>query len=234
MCSRDLGPARAAVLGDVPDQERRDPASLGQHQELRRHLAHLADAAGRGREARRVDGLHRVHDQGGRLELVHVLEDALEARLRHQEEAGAGDAQPLAPHLDLPLRFLAGDVEHGAALAAEQVRHLQQQRALADPRLAADEDHRAGHDPASEHAVELADAGRDARRVGGVDEVVGFGLRPRLREGGGRAALGRRRRHFLALLDEAVPLAAVGTATEPLAALEPARLAAEDGLEFRG
>jgi hypothetical protein len=210
------------------------PAPLGQHEELGRDLAHLADAAGRGREARRIDGLHRVHDQGRGLELVHVLEDALEARLRHEEEAGARDSQALAAHLDLLLRFLAGDVEDGAPLTAEEVRDLQQQRALADPGLAADEDHRAGHDPAPEHAVELADPGGDARRVRGVHEVVGLGLRARLREGGGRAALGRRRRHFLPLLDEAVPLAAVRTAAEPLAALEPARLAAEDGLELGG
>ena len=50
-----LGPGQAAVLGHVADEEGRDPAALGQHEELGRDLAHLADAAGRGREARRVD-----------------------------------------------------------------------------------------------------------------------------------------------------------------------------------
>ena len=68
--------------------------------------------------------------------------------------------EPLAAHLDLALGLLARDVEDGAARAAQQVRHLQQQRALADAGLAADEDHRAGHDAAAQHAVELADARR--------------------------------------------------------------------------
>jgi hypothetical protein len=37
--------------------------------------------------------------------------------------------------------------------------HLQEQRALADAGLAADEDHGSRHDAAAQDAVELADAG---------------------------------------------------------------------------
>ena len=90
-----------------------------------------------------------------------------------EEQPAARDAEPLAAQLDLPLGFLARHVEDGAVRAPEQVGDLEQQRALADPGLAADQHHRAGHDPAAQHAVELADAGGNARRLRAVDLVVG-------------------------------------------------------------
>ena len=45
----------------------------------------------------------------------------------------------------------------------------QEQRRLADARLAADEHERGGHEAAAEHAVELRHAGRDPRRLLGLD-----------------------------------------------------------------
>src|SRR4029079_15581651 len=93
--------------------------------------------------------------------------------LAEEEEPAARDAEAVAPHLDLALRLLAGDVEDGAAGAREQVRALEDERALPDPRLAADEHHLPGDDPAAEDAVELADAGGDAVDVGALDRFVG-------------------------------------------------------------
>ena len=93
-------------------------------------------------------------------------------------------------------------------LPRQRVRHLQQQRRLADPRLAADEHRRARHDAAAEDAVELADAGRLARRVGLVDlgeraapapplgEVAGLRCRARASRD---AAAGVRRRGLVLL-----------------------------------
>ena len=54
-----LGPGEAAVLGDVADEERRDVLPLGREQQLRRRLAHLADAARRGLELQREHRLDR-------------------------------------------------------------------------------------------------------------------------------------------------------------------------------
>ena len=83
-------------------------------------------------------GQHRAEvGLGGEVELV-------------VDAAGAVGAQP-----HLGGRLLAGDVE-GAALVAGGLRgHLEQQRALADAGLAGEQDGRAGHQPAAEHAVEL-------------------------------------------------------------------------------
>src|SRR5439155_23344614 len=71
----------AAVFGDMTDEKRRDVLPLRRKQQLRRGLAHLADAAGRGLELQREDRLHRVDDDERRLDARDLLEDTLEARL---------------------------------------------------------------------------------------------------------------------------------------------------------
>ena len=52
------------------------------------------------------------------LSALDLLEDPLERGLGHQVEPAALDAEPLAAQLDLALRLLARDVEHGAVGAA--------------------------------------------------------------------------------------------------------------------
>ena len=140
-----------------------------------------------------------------------LFEDALEAGLGEDVERRPLDAEPLAARLDLVLGLLAGAVEHRADRLREVRRRLQQQRRLADARLAADEHQRAGHDAAAEHAIELADAGRQPLGHDRID--VGVELRPR------RAARARNasrsppaptRRRDRALLDHRVPRAASG------------------------
>ena len=77
------------------------------------------------------------------------------------------------------LRFFAGAVEHRPDRCREVRRRLQQQRRLADARLAADQDERSGDDAAAEHAIELVDAGRQPLR----DDGVNFFVQPRPRRG---------------------------------------------------
>ena len=150
MCSSDLGPARLPSLVTWPIRKIVMPALLGQEEELGRHLAHLADAAGSGGELRRVDGLHRVDDQRRRAAAPRPARGCARARSRAiRKSPPPRDPEPVAAQLDLALRLLARDVEHGAARAAEEVRHLEEQRALADAGLAADQDHRPRDDPAA-------------------------------------------------------------------------------------
>ena len=97
---------------------------------------------------------------------------------------------------------------------------LQQQRRFADARLAADQHERSGHDAAAEHAIELADAGRQPLGDDGVD--VGVELRPGRRRQ--RVALlrrWRRRRGHRPLLDERVPRAALGQRPSHFGACAP-------------
>ena len=67
--------------------------------------------------------------------------------------------EPLGAQLHLRGRLLARDVEHLAAGGGEVGEGGGGERGLADAGSAADQDERAGHHPAPEHAVELADAG---------------------------------------------------------------------------
>ena len=118
---------------------------------------------GRRLELQREHRLHRIDDHERRLDARDLLENPLEARLGEQVERRVADAEPLAARLDLVLGLLAGAVEHRADRARHVRRGLQQQRRLADARLAAEQHQRAGHDAAAEHAIELVDAGRQAR-----------------------------------------------------------------------
>ena len=68
-------------------------------------------------------------------------------------------AQPLRAHRDLLDGFFPGDVQR-ALCAADRGHRLQQQRRLADARVAAEQDHRPGYQAAAEHAIEFLDPGR--------------------------------------------------------------------------
>ena len=100
-------------------------------------------------------------------DLLDVAEHRAEVGLGGEVElvvdaAGAVGAQP---HLGGGL--LAGDVEGAAPVARGLGGDLEQQRALADARLAGEQDRGAGHQAAAEHPVELghaAGAGRASPR----------------------------------------------------------------------
>ena len=104
-----------------------------------------------------------------RLEARDLLENALDAGFGQQIQRRRADAETIAAALDLMLGLLARRVEHRADLAREVRRRLQQQRRLADAGLAAEQHERAGHDAAAEHAIELADAGRQPHGVRSLD-----------------------------------------------------------------
>ena len=91
-------------------------------------------------------------------------------------------------------------------------RRLQQQRGLADARLAADQHERARHDAAAQHAIELADAGRQPLGDDGVD--VGVQLRARrstarLYRSARLLSAADRQPRDRALLDQRIPRAAL-------------------------
>ena len=86
-----LRAGEAAVLRDVADEERRDVLPLGGEQQLRRRLAHLADAAGRRLELQREHRLDRIDDDQRRLDARDLLEDALEAGLGQQIQRRVAD-----------------------------------------------------------------------------------------------------------------------------------------------
>ncbi len=120
---------------------------------------------------------------------------------------------------DLAPGLLGADVQDRSTLA-DQGRDLEQQRRLADPRLAGEEEDRAGDQAAAEHAVEAGNPGRGAR---GVRQLGG---RERHRHGGRRALAGP---GPLGDLLEGVPPSATRTPAEPLAGALAAGGALEGG-----
>ena len=140
------------------------------------------------------------------------------------------DAETIATRLDLMLGLFARRVEHGADRLREVRGGLQQQRRLADARLAAEEHERSGHDAAAEHAIEFADAGRRCDRPSTLQSPRTASRRasaiPASRSdapcGAAPAAFER------SLFDERVPRAAIGARPCHFGACDAALLADED------
>ncbi len=200
-----------AVLRHVADEDRRDPVLLRDAQQPAGRLAHLGDRPGRRAELGRVERLHRVdHADLGPLALER-LADRVELGLREDLDVRRS-AEPLRAELHLRDRLLARD-EQRATVAAHRLQGGEEQRRLADARLAADEHERGRHEPAAEHAVELRDAGRDPLRLLDLDVDE---PQQRLRRRLGRAHLAEH------LLDERPERVAARALAEPA----PGRVAA--------
>jgi hypothetical protein len=90
------------------------------------------------------------------------VEHDVEVGLAGEQQVLVEGVETLRAHPHLAGGLLGGHVQDRLAAARQRLRGLQQERGLARPRLTAHEHHRAGHEPASEHPVELADAGHRA------------------------------------------------------------------------
>ena len=145
----------------------RSPA-LGQARQLRRAFAHLRHRARRGSQLVGIHGLDRIDHHDVRRLPAATRPDLLQLDFRQQTHLRAVQPEPVRAQRHLRADFLAGDVQH--AHAVESCRPgLQQQRGLADARVAADQHDAAADQAAAQHAVQLVDAGGRARHLGGVD-----------------------------------------------------------------
>ena len=176
-------PGDRAVLGDVADQHDGDVVAFGQPQQAVGRFAHLGDAARRRRQVGGVQRLHRVDDARRRARSARSRRRPRRARsrpargsdrrrpaARARRRTWAGDSSPLTSSARLPAAPMAPSACSSSEL-------------LPTPGSPADQHQRAGHQPAAEHPVELAEPGRDAGRRG----------RPERRDSGRTAALTARR-----------------------------------------
>ncbi len=149
--------------------------------------------------------------------------DVLDAGGRAERDGGVGQLHARGAQTDLRHRFLARDVDRATARLGEGGERLQDQRRLADARIAADQQRRARHQPAAADPVELGNAGSAARRMGiGCPEVLER-EGPSARAGPGAAA----RRRCTPLLHDRVPAAARVAAPRPFGMDGAAGLAGE-------
>ncbi len=147
-------PGQRTFLGDMADKNDGGTAGLGEPRQLRRTFAHLRHRTRRRGQCIGIQGLDRVDDGDIRLfGLDHRL-DFRESGFRQHLHMFSFDIEPLRAQRDLLRRFLARHIDDLAS-GADGGQRLQQQRRLADARITADQDHRARHQPAAEHTVEL-------------------------------------------------------------------------------
>src|SRR5205823_3556979 len=96
--------------------------------------------------------------QHARLELLRVLERDLRVRLGREKQPRRERAEPLAAQADLLQRLLAADIEDGPPELREAVERREEQRALADARIAREQHHRARNETPAERAIQFPDA----------------------------------------------------------------------------
>ena len=168
-----------ALLGHVPDQQHRHVEALGDVHQPGCGLPHRCDAAG-GRLADR-EGLDRIDHAHRRPLGLDGGEHGVEGVLGDHRHVERGLAEALRAGSDLRSGLLAGDVERRLPAGGDVGERHRGQGALPDPRGPAEQDERARHHAAAEHAVELADPADDARRPIGLHcaEQASGSWRPR-------------------------------------------------------
>ncbi len=225
-----LGSRDGALLVDVADDEHRHAPALGQLHEGHGAVFHLADAAWRAVQSAVIQRLDGIHDEDVRFLLGNRLEYVLQRCLRQHQQIAALHAQPLSPELQLPHRFLAGDIQH-PVLFTETPAYLEHERGLSNPRRAAHQDQGTLYRPTAQYPVQLAHAGAKADFLSGVDIRQGCRLHgmERAPHAGGAARLGFGRG---LLFHNGVPRAAGHALSRPLGRLAAALRTIKYGLCF--
>ena len=155
-----------AVLGDVADQDDGRARALGEADQRLRRAAHLRHRAGRGLDRVGPHGLDRVDDdEARRLAFRQRGDDVLDRGLGGEFDRRIAQAQPLGAQPHLADRLFARDIDGALAGARQRRGGLDQQRRFADAGIARHQDDRAAHEAAAGDAVELGDAGGQARGV---------------------------------------------------------------------
>ena len=124
-----------------------------------RALAHLPDRARRRGDLGIEDGLDRVDREHVGRDLADAVRDRGQRRLGDDEQRRRERLQPPGAQAHLLDRLLRADEQAAGAGRGHAPHRLEQQRALADAGLAAEQRDRAGDQSAAEHPVELGHAG---------------------------------------------------------------------------
>ena len=212
----------AALLVDVADNECRIAAVLGRAHDAHRALAHLTDAAGRRGRLGVVHSLNGIYDQDGRLQVVDRGENGVQVRFRQHIDAAVINAEALRTHFQLALALFARDVKD-RFLLADAAAELQQQRGFANAGRAADQNQRAAHGAAAEHAVKFPDPCGKSQFFLGVQFRDQFWLCDTF------CARAERHFGFFRRLDQRVPCAACRALPHPFCRLIAAFGAIKNG-----
>ena len=120
----------------MPDDEHGASRFLRVAHESRGAFAHLPNVAGRALELSRIDRLDGINDEEVGRHGARGREDRIQRSLREQLDHHRRISKPLGAKPDLRSGFLCGDVQRSPARASATGGYLEQQRRLADARLA--------------------------------------------------------------------------------------------------
>ena len=150
-------PRQGPFLGHVTNQKDGRIALLGVADQQGGAFTHLGHPTRGGLQLLGKDGLDRIDHHDRRFFPLRGADDAFDTGLGHDPQTILGQAQTPRPHGHLLLRFLAGDVQ-GRHDLGQPAQGLQQDGRFADTRITTDQHHRTGHQPATEHPVQLRGA----------------------------------------------------------------------------
>ena len=162
----DAGTGDLAILGDMPDDQERRSARLGEADQRLSRASDLAYRARRGFDRIAPHGLNRIDDhEFRRVSGAQSRNDILDERLGRKLHRGMRKPQPGGAEPHLGCQLLAGDIDDTPARQRRRGARLDQEGGLADARFAADQRRRSGHEAAARDPVQLGDP-RDDPRLG--------------------------------------------------------------------
>ena len=140
-CSSVRGPATDPSLVTWPMSTTGRSRALAAWITAAGHLAHLGHAAGGALDLRGRDGLDRVEHQQVGVDVLDVPEHGAQVGLRGEQQLRVERVDPAGPQAHLRGRLLAGHVQDLAPGPRGAGGDVEQQRRLADPRLAGQQHH---------------------------------------------------------------------------------------------
>ena len=214
----------------MTDQNQRNAVLFRIADQFEGAAADLADRPGGTFDRVRMHCLDRIdHQQARRIHRAQRGKDVAHARCRSELHRCIGQAKPGRAHTHLPRGLFAADIDHSAPFARDFRGSLQQQSRLADTRIAAQKDRRAGDQPAAQRAIEFCKPrGLACRQRAGLVEIDELNRAPPARQiVFHREDRGRR------VLDQRVPFRTIGTLALPAVRDSAAGLADIAFLGFR-
>lgn len=133
---------------------------LGEPHQQGGRLPNLADTSGGTFEGIGKGGLDRVENEEVGPNLPRRGQHRLEVGLAEDQNPARILDHPIGPEPDLFGRFLPAGVEHPTAAFDHPSGGLEEQGGFPDARLATDQRHRPGDQPASEHKIEFGNPQR--------------------------------------------------------------------------
>src|SRR2546423_1130642 len=233
-----LGAGDPTAFGHVADRENGGLRFFRETHQPRGALSHLSHVSRRTLEIAGEYRLDGIDDY--RVETLRAGsgKNCLEQSLIEEGNIFCRPVKPFGTELHLKGGLFTGHVQRRVTHLLELSRDLEKERRLSNPRLAANEDHRARHDSAAEYKIEFLDSCLEppAQRTLDVPQpysrcdapTLGHRLLP-------RDASTRRSGRFPGrhLLDQRIPLAARIAAASPLGMVRATVSAAVNRFCFR-